>query len=132
MFRKNKNSEKTGARARNTPIGTRREALTNEEHSRTRSVRIYVPRNRHTRQQFLSRNGYQPGIGKPGVPVKAIHQRRNPLDRSCDTPSTIDITENVRAWGKLLREIDFTQSNSTPDGWYPEHAGASRQGRQEG
>ena len=42
MFRKNKNSEKTGARARNTPIGTRREALTNEEHSRTRSVRIYV------------------------------------------------------------------------------------------
>ena len=28
MFRKNKNSEKTGARARNTPFGARREALT--------------------------------------------------------------------------------------------------------
>ena len=42
MFRKNKNSEKTGARARNTPFGAYCYALTNKEHSRTRSVRIYV------------------------------------------------------------------------------------------
>nr|VFK78880.1 MAG: hypothetical protein BECKSD772D_GA0070982_102819 [Candidatus Kentron sp. SD] len=42
MFRKNKNSEKTGARARNTQIGTYCYALINKEHSRTRSVRIYV------------------------------------------------------------------------------------------
>nr|VFK80156.1 MAG: hypothetical protein BECKSD772D_GA0070982_108816 [Candidatus Kentron sp. SD] len=42
MFRKNKNSEQTGARARNTPFGAYCYALTNKEHSRTRSVRIYV------------------------------------------------------------------------------------------
>nr|VFK80658.1 MAG: hypothetical protein BECKSD772D_GA0070982_11382 [Candidatus Kentron sp. SD] len=42
VFRKNKNSEKTGARVRNTPFGTYCYALTDKEHSRTRSVRIYV------------------------------------------------------------------------------------------
>ena len=42
MYRKNKDSEKPGARARNTPFGAYCYALTNKEHSRTRSVRIYV------------------------------------------------------------------------------------------
>nr|VFK36844.1 MAG: hypothetical protein BECKSD772F_GA0070984_100631 [Candidatus Kentron sp. SD]VFK40658.1 MAG: hypothetical protein BECKSD772E_GA0070983_100822 [Candidatus Kentron sp. SD] len=42
MFRKNKGSEKTGARARNTPFGAYCYALTNKEHRRMRSVRIYV------------------------------------------------------------------------------------------
>nr|VFK20856.1 MAG: hypothetical protein BECKLPF1236A_GA0070988_102786 [Candidatus Kentron sp. LPFa] len=42
-YRKNKNSEKIGARATNIPFGAYCYALTNKEHSRTRSVRIYVP-----------------------------------------------------------------------------------------
>nr|VFK23719.1 MAG: hypothetical protein BECKLPF1236C_GA0070990_1000722 [Candidatus Kentron sp. LPFa] len=42
VFRENKNSEKIGARARNTPFGAYCHALTNKEHSRTRSVLICV------------------------------------------------------------------------------------------
>nr|VFK38035.1 MAG: hypothetical protein BECKSD772F_GA0070984_102028 [Candidatus Kentron sp. SD]VFK42759.1 MAG: hypothetical protein BECKSD772E_GA0070983_101928 [Candidatus Kentron sp. SD] len=42
MYRKDKDSEKNGARARNTPFGAYCYALTNKEHSRMPSVRIYV------------------------------------------------------------------------------------------
>nr|VFK79729.1 MAG: hypothetical protein BECKSD772D_GA0070982_106210 [Candidatus Kentron sp. SD] len=50
-YRKNKDSEKTGARARNTPFGTYCYALANQEHSRTRSVRMYI--------LFISRSALQ-------------------------------------------------------------------------
>ena len=69
MFRKNKNPEKIGARARNTPIGTRREALTNEEHSRTRSVRIYV--------LPLIANLGKPRVGHPPKNIQPIDRHDN-------------------------------------------------------
>nr|VFK78139.1 MAG: hypothetical protein BECKSD772D_GA0070982_10086 [Candidatus Kentron sp. SD] len=96
MSRKNKDSGKTGVRARNTPFGDYCYALTNKEHSRTRSVRIYVQ---------LGSIGASP---RAALPTARPSRSRIPRGRGRANRSR----EIFQALKNLISSAVFTASNA--------------------